>query len=37
MEFESTKAYEGYNKHPDHVPFVQTYWINEVSDFLEID
>ena len=24
-------------KHPDHVAFVQTYWINEVSEFLEID
>ena len=37
MEFGSPKAYEEYNQHPDHIAFVQTYWIKEVSDFLEID
>jgi len=37
MEFETAKAYEDYNQHPDHIAFVQTYWIKQVKDFLEID
>jgi hypothetical protein len=37
MEFLSSKAYEDYNQNPDHVAFVQTYWIKEVKDFMEID
>lgn len=37
MEFSAAKAYEDYNQHPDHVAFVRTVWIPEVSDFLEID
>jgi hypothetical protein len=37
MEFETSKAYEDYNQHPDHIAFVQTFWVNEVKDFLEID
>jgi hypothetical protein len=37
MEFENAGAYEGYNQHPAHVAFVDTVWINEVKDFLEID
>ena len=37
MEFESAKAYEDYTKHPDHVIFVQTYWLKAVKDFQEID
>jgi quinol monooxygenase YgiN len=37
MEFESIKAYEAYNQHADHIAFVQTFWIKEVEDFLEID
>ena len=37
MEFENAKAYEYYNRHPDHVAFVKTLWIPEVSDFLELD
>jgi len=37
MEFDTEKAYEEYNRHPDHVLFVSTYWITEVSDFLELD
>lgn len=37
MEFETSKAYEAYNQHPDHIAFVQTFWIKEVKDFLEID
>lgn len=37
MEFADRAAYEGYNEHPAHVEFVQTRWLPEVSDFLELD
>jgi hypothetical protein len=37
MEFASPGDYQTYNEHPDHVHFVQTRWIPEVVDFLEID
>ena len=37
MEFESSDDYETYNMHPFHVEFVQTRWIPEVADFMEID
>ena|SRR2546423_1597025 len=37
MEFAGRAAYEGYNKHPDHVAFVQNRWLAEVEEFLEID
>jgi hypothetical protein len=37
MEFADRRAYERYNEHPDHVRFVQERWLNEVTDFLELD
>ena len=37
MEFEDQKAYQQYNNHPLHETFVKQYWINDVSEFLEID
>jgi hypothetical protein len=37
MEFDSAADYETYNTHRLHVEFVQTRWIPEVSDFMEID
>ena len=37
MEFTSPEDYKVYNAHPDHVHFVQTRWIPEVTDFMEID
>lgn len=37
MEFEDAAAYEAYNRHPDHVRFVEERWVNEVEEFLEID
>jgi hypothetical protein len=37
MEFESPADYETYNTHPLHLEFVQTRWVPEVSDFMEID
>ena len=37
MEFADQKAYEGYDRHPRHVDFVQDRWNREVDRFLEID
>ena len=37
MIFSNQEDYESYNKHPDHVAFVEERWKKEVSDFLEID
>lgn len=37
MEFDSPEAYELYNAHPAHVDFVQSRWIPEVDQFMEID
>jgi len=37
MEFADRSAYETYNEHPAHVQFVSERWMNEVSDFLELD
>ena len=37
MVFANRADYDIYNKHPDHVSFVQNRWMKEVSDFLEID
>src|SRR4051794_11854023 len=37
MEFADGATYSAYNEHPDHVRFVETRWLPEVSDFLEID
>ena len=37
MEFEDSRALERYMSDPVHSEFVQTRWIPEVTDFLEID
>jgi hypothetical protein len=37
MEFAGADAYAAYNGHPDHVRFVETRWLPEVTEFLEID
>ena len=37
MEFADKKAYDGYDRHPRHVAFVQDRWNREVEKFLEID
>ncbi len=37
QEFDTAELYEQYSSHPDHVHFVQTYWVKSVEDFLEID
>jgi Stress responsive A/B Barrel Domain len=37
MEFADPAAYNSYNTHPEHVAFVESWWEQEVSNFLEID
>ena len=37
MEFASQADYQAYNTHPDHVQFVETRWMPEVVEFMEID
>jgi hypothetical protein len=37
MYFTSEQAYQEYNNHPDHIEFVNTVWLPEVEEFLEID
>jgi hypothetical protein len=37
MEFDNAGLYANYTNHPDHVYFVQAYWIKYVKAFLEID
>ena len=37
MTFESQNEYDTYNNNPIHQNFVQTRWIPEVSEFLEVD
>src|SRR5512134_234614 len=37
MEFADQAGYDGYNRHPDHLRFVQERWLPEVEEFLEID
>ena len=37
MEFDNSKIYEAYNQHPDHLSFIEKYWLKDVADFLEID
>ncbi len=37
MEFASQQLYDTYSSHPDHVQFIQQYWLKYVEDFLEID
>ena len=37
MEFTSQEGYQVYNENPDHIQFVETLWIPEVVEFMEID
>ena len=37
MDFSSKEGYQAYNEHPDHIQFVETLWIPEVVEFMEID
>ena len=37
MNFAYDAAYAAYNEHPEHVAFVESRWIPEVTDFQEWD
>ena len=37
MEFENQHDYDLYNNNPEHIHFVNTIWIPQVVDFMEID
>jgi quinol monooxygenase YgiN len=37
MQFEDRASYDFYTEHPDHNRFVETIWIPEVENFIEID
>ncbi len=37
MEFNTPYLFDQYTNHPDHVYFVEAFWLSSVSDFLEID
>lgn len=37
MYFESQEEYDVYNEHPDHVAFVQDFWLPSVAEFIELD
>ncbi len=37
MEFADEASYTFYSSHPDHTAFVQTRWIPEVAEFMELD
>ncbi|WP_028524650.1 Dabb family protein [Runella limosa] len=37
MEFDSQEHYDTYSNHPQHVAFVENFWMQNVEDFLEID
>ena len=37
MEFDNQEQYDSYSNHPEHVAFIQDFWMKNVEDFLEID
>lgn len=37
MDFANQKDYDTYSNHPDHEDFIQKFWANNVTDYLEID
>lgn len=37
MVFTEQKLYDEYSSHPDHVRFIEEFWLKDVADFLEID
>lgn len=37
MDFANRDLYEKYNTHPEHVAFVDQYWLANVEGFLELD
>jgi hypothetical protein len=37
FDFASQDDYDAYNRHPDHVSFVEEWWKTQVSSFMEVD
>ncbi len=37
MEFDNQEQYDFYSNHPEHLAFIQNFWLKSVEDFLEID
>jgi hypothetical protein len=37
MQFENQQAYDAYNTDPTHTANVQTIWLPQVAEFMEID
>jgi hypothetical protein len=37
MEFANHQLYNAYSIHPQHLAFIDSYWLKDVEDFLEID
>jgi heme-degrading monooxygenase HmoA len=37
MEFDTQKEYDEYSNHRDHIAFVQSIWMKDVAEFLEVD
>ena len=37
FDFDTKDDYAAYNNHPLHINFVEKLWMNEVTDFLEVD
>jgi hypothetical protein len=37
MEFDTQEQYDIYSNHPEHIFFIQNFWLKSVEDFLEID
>jgi heme-degrading monooxygenase HmoA len=37
MKFTDQATYDLYSKHPEHVRFIEDFWLKDVEDFLEID
>jgi hypothetical protein len=37
MEFDTIELYDFYSNHPNHLHFLQNFWLKYVEDFLEID
>lgn len=37
MEFDNQEQYDFYSNHPEHVAFIQNFWMKNVEAFLEID
>lgn len=37
MEFESEEFYQQYNNHPEHLQFMQHYWLKFIREFQEAD